>query len=242
MKDNIPNKVVVVSGGANGFCRLQVEGLLMCGAHVSIIGKNEQFTRQIALELQNKYGEDRVLACMGIDLTNFSQAFKAIEATIFQFGRIDMVIGGTASNYLRDYSHISSCGWDKIVEIDSEASINLAVASNEQLSRSMGKFLYLDPTVHGYEVEFASVMTDSSMEKCFDILLSSGVEVLHMKKNSWEEIIHHTISTLYPSESMANRVLAEVMSISKNVMKGGLYRVTTSKEVRLGAAPIESRL
>lgn len=241
MKNNMLNKVVVVSGGANGLCRLQVEGLLMCAAHVSIIGKNDQFTRQIALELQNKYGADKVLACPGIDLRYFSQASEAIEATVAQFGRIDMVISGTASNHLRDYRHISSCGWDTVVEIDSEASINLAVAANEHLSRSKGKFLYMDPTVHGYEVEFASVLTNHSMEKCFDILLSLGVEVLHMKKHSWEAIVHQTISTC-ASASVANGMLADVMNASTNVTKGDLYRVTTSKKATPGPVPMESRL
>lgn len=130
------------------------------------------------------------------------------------------------------------------MQIDSEATINLAVASSKFLDQTSGRFLYLSPSVHGFEVEFSVADHRSPsvahMESYLNKILRLGVEVFHQRE-SWDGIVYRTVSPNVGRE-FASQITRAVMGASHGAIRGPLYRVKGKGVAPWVNSPAESRL
>ncbi len=85
------NKIVAVTGGAQGFGRGIVEGLLKLGAYVQLIDVNEAVGQAVVTDLEKAGHRGKVLFSKA-DITKPEQIKTAVAAAIHAFGGVDVLI------------------------------------------------------------------------------------------------------------------------------------------------------
>lgn len=87
----LDHKIAIVTGGAQGFGRGLVEGMLDHGAYVVIADINEALASSVSAELNNTYGEGRTLA-IAVDVGNDASVCEMVEKTAAYFGGLDIFV------------------------------------------------------------------------------------------------------------------------------------------------------
>lgn len=92
-------QVAFVTGGAGGIGSATCERLLSEGAHVIVADINLEGAQDLAAEINERYGQNRA-AAVGMDVTKEEQVQAAIQASILQYGGLDIIVNnaGLASS------------------------------------------------------------------------------------------------------------------------------------------------
>lgn len=154
--DLFKGKVVFVTGGTGGICRVQAEALVALGANAALIGRNESKAANAAKEVAELRPDAKIIGLGGIDVRDVKSIAKAVEETVKQLGKIDIVIAGAAGNFLADFNHLSSNGFKTVIDIDLLGAYNTAKATFSELRKSKGSYIFISATLHYYGVPFQS--------------------------------------------------------------------------------------
>ncbi|CDK24596.1 unnamed protein product [Kuraishia capsulata CBS 1993] len=152
--DLFSGKVVLVTGGAGTICRQQTEALIQLGANAAIIGRNVSKTENAAKEMSSIRPGAKVIGLGGVDVRNVNDLVKAVERTVQELGKVDLVICGAAGNFLADVNHLSSNAFKTVVDIDLLGSYNTIKACYEQLVKNKGSVIFVSATLHYYGLPF----------------------------------------------------------------------------------------
>lgn len=87
----VPNKVVIVTGGAQGFGKGIVEELVFEGAYIMIADVNDTLGKATVDEINRKKGKNHAVFYK-TDVTDPESVKSMIDATIREFGGIDVLI------------------------------------------------------------------------------------------------------------------------------------------------------
>jgi NAD(P)-dependent dehydrogenase (short-subunit alcohol dehydrogenase family) len=87
----IPNKVVIVTGGAQGFGKGIVEELVFEGAFIMIADVNETLGKATVEEINRKKGKNHAIY-FKTDVTDPESVKSMVNATVREFGGIDVLI------------------------------------------------------------------------------------------------------------------------------------------------------
>jgi NAD(P)-dependent dehydrogenase (short-subunit alcohol dehydrogenase family) len=115
----LEGKVAVVTGAAKGIGAVVSQYLAADGAHVALIGRDEQALRALAVQLDEKFpGRDSLpLRC---DVTDEEQVRAMVEAVAGRFGGIDALVntaGGTGPIETPAWEY-SAADFRKILELN----------------------------------------------------------------------------------------------------------------------------
>ncbi len=113
---SLKGKAAIVTGGASGIGRGIVEGLSAADADVAVADINLDAARKAAAEIAQR-GNGRVWAA-GVNVTDKLSVEKMVEATIAEFGRVDILVNcaGIAPSFpLADFPEAD---WDRTVAIN----------------------------------------------------------------------------------------------------------------------------
>ena len=92
---HLNNKVIIVSGGASGIGEAIVKEAAREGAYPVVIDRNGERGTQLASSIQQAGGQCLFLET---DLNDTNQCQVAIQRTVKEFGRIDVIINNAGSN------------------------------------------------------------------------------------------------------------------------------------------------
>lgn len=112
----VEEKVIVVTGGANGIGRRYCEQLFAEGARIVIADIDTDGAHALATHLNEIDGE-RALPVPG-DLTRESDAEGLIEATVKKFGRIDVLVNNAGSYPHVPIERIGYEDWRRVLAIN----------------------------------------------------------------------------------------------------------------------------
>ncbi|CAN6673430.1 peroxisomal 2,4-dienoyl-CoA reductase Sps19p [(3E)-enoyl-CoA-producing] [Trichomonascus vanleenenianus] len=141
-------KVAFVTGGAGSICRVQVEALVLLGANAAIIGRNVEKTVSAAREIEQLRPGAKVLGIGGVDVRKVHDLKAAVDRTVAELGRVDLVIAGAAGNFLSNINNLSTNAFRTVVEIDLVGSYATAKATYEQLVKNQGQIIFVSATLH----------------------------------------------------------------------------------------------
>lgn len=92
---NYENRIVVVTGASSGLGLQMSEGYAKQGANVVLLARREERVKENAAKLAEAYGIKAIgLKC---DITNLESVQAAVQATLDEFGRIDVVVNNAGS-------------------------------------------------------------------------------------------------------------------------------------------------
>ncbi len=102
---DLTGKVAIVTGGNGGLGLAYARGLVKCGAHVAVWGRNTDKNAAAIEQLRAMGGDVEAFAC---DVTDEDQIAKAFAGTIKRFGKIDSCFANAGGGGYRGMSHLTS--------------------------------------------------------------------------------------------------------------------------------------
>lgn len=114
MRADLSGQVVFLTGAAGGIGRAAAHRLAANGASIVVADINEDGARRVAAELPSALP-------VVLDVRSTNEAKRAVDATLEQFGRIDVLINNAGVNSMKERVNIdefSEDEWHRIVGID----------------------------------------------------------------------------------------------------------------------------
>lgn len=110
---DLTGRVAIVTGGATGLGRQMAEGLAEMGANLVLCARKKERCQQAAEDLQKLGVKTLALAC---DVKNPGDIHKVVDATIAQFGRIDILINNAGTSWGAPIEEMRLEHWNKVIE------------------------------------------------------------------------------------------------------------------------------
>jgi NAD(P)-dependent dehydrogenase (short-subunit alcohol dehydrogenase family) len=117
-KFDLSGKVAIVTGGGRGIGRAIALGLAKAGASVVVTSRTQKEIDAVVEEIGKSGG--KALA-MVTDLTVNDQLENLVQATVKEFGKIDILVNNAARSFLRSLMDLREDGWDKVFNTNLKA-------------------------------------------------------------------------------------------------------------------------
>lgn len=137
--------VAFVTGGGTGITGGVARALAEAGAAVSLISRQMDHLEPAAAAIKENGGKAFAVAA---DVRNPAEVENAINATVAEFGKIDIVVNGAAGNFLCQAEQLSPNGFGSVVDIDLKGTFNVCRAAFDQLKQNRGQILNISATLH----------------------------------------------------------------------------------------------
>jgi NAD(P)-dependent dehydrogenase (short-subunit alcohol dehydrogenase family) len=122
---DLTGRVAIITGGSIGLGRQMAEGLAEMGANLVLCARNAERCQEAAEELQQLGIKARSLAC---DVRNQISVRALVDATISQFGRIDILINNAGISWGAPVEEMRLEDWNKVIETNLTGSFLCAQA------------------------------------------------------------------------------------------------------------------
>ncbi len=110
--DLFKDQVIIVTGGGSGLGRCAAHELASLGAHVVIIGRNDDKLQKVSAEILEDGGKVSTFVC---DIREESQVIAVIEGVLAQNGRIDGLVNNAGGQYRTAMNTISTKGFEAVL-------------------------------------------------------------------------------------------------------------------------------
>lgn len=116
MESRFQNKVVFITGAANGIGRGMVEQFLLEGAQVVAMDLEEK-------TLEDAFGDRENVCCLTCDISDYDQVNKTVEQAVERYGTIDILMNNAgilinAGAGKHDILHCPKEDWDKVINVN----------------------------------------------------------------------------------------------------------------------------
>jgi gluconate 5-dehydrogenase len=134
---DLSGRVAIVTGGSIGLGRQMAEGLAEMGAHLVLCARKEERCHQAAEQLQQLGVKAMAVGC---DVKNPASIQEMVEATLSQFGRIDVLINNAGISWGAPVEEMRLEDWNKVIETNLTGTFLCAQAVGKVMIRqSRGK-------------------------------------------------------------------------------------------------------
>jgi NAD(P)-dependent dehydrogenase (short-subunit alcohol dehydrogenase family) len=110
---DLTGRVAIITGGSIGLGRQMAEGLAEMGADVVLCARKGERCHQAAEELQQLGVKAIALGC---DVKSPDSIQQMVEATVSQFGRIDVLINNAGISWGAPVEEMRLEDWNKVIE------------------------------------------------------------------------------------------------------------------------------
>ncbi len=149
MKIDYSDKVVIVTGGANGMGAELVRILVDAGAKVAIGDINKSAAEKLARELGD------AAKPFIFDIATPEGAADLIAATVAAFGRLDVVFNNAGKGHMADVEALQPEDWHNIIEINLSSAYYVCHAAMKHLRAAGGGSIVNVASVSGMFGDYA---------------------------------------------------------------------------------------
>jgi NADP-dependent 3-hydroxy acid dehydrogenase YdfG len=121
MENNIKDKVVVVTGASSGMGEAAARHLSSLGATVVFGARRADRIEKLAKEIVDNGGQALAIA---VDVTQREQVKKLVDATVEQFGRVDVLVNNAGIMPLSLVESLHVDEWDKMIDVNLKGVLN----------------------------------------------------------------------------------------------------------------------
>ena len=129
---DLTGRVAIVTGGSIGLGRQMAEGLAEMGADLVLCARKKERCHQAAEELQQLGVKTIALGC---DVKNPDSIQEMVEATLSQFGRIDVLINNAGISWGAPVEEMRLEDWNKVIETNLTGTFLCAQAVGKVMIR-----------------------------------------------------------------------------------------------------------
>ncbi|KAL9650751.1 hypothetical protein ABK040_001804 [Willaertia magna] len=147
--DLLKGKVALVTGGGSGICKSITEELMRHGANTIIVSRTLEKLEKASKELMEKVNNGTVCAYFTADVRDYNALTKAVEQGLERFGRIDILVNGSAGNFLCPASKLSTNAFKTVIDIDTVGTFNASkIVYDKWMKANGGSIINLSMTLH----------------------------------------------------------------------------------------------
>lgn len=110
---DLTGRVAIITGGSIGLGRQMAEGLAEMGANLVLCARKKERCQQAAEDLQKLGVKTLALSC---DVKNPADIHQVVDATMTQFGRIDILINNAGTSWGAPVEEMRLEHWNKVIE------------------------------------------------------------------------------------------------------------------------------
>jgi gluconate 5-dehydrogenase len=129
---DLTGRVAIVTGGSIGLGRQMADGLAEMGADLVLCARKQERCYQAAEELQQLGVKAIALGC---DVKNPDSIQEMVEATLSQFGRIDVLINNAGISWGAPVEEMRLEDWNKVIETNLTGTFLCAQAVGKVMIR-----------------------------------------------------------------------------------------------------------
>src|SRR5580658_6484532 len=129
---DLTGRVAIVTGGSIGLGRQMAEGLAEMGADLVLCARKKERCHLAAQELQQLGVKAIALGC---DVKNPDSIQEMVEATLSQFGRIDVLINNAGISWGAPVEEMRLEDWNKVIETNLTGTFLCAQAVGKVMIR-----------------------------------------------------------------------------------------------------------
>jgi 2,4-dienoyl-CoA reductase [(3E)-enoyl-CoA-producing], mitochondrial len=124
-------RVVLVTGGAGGIGRVLCDAFARAGADVAVVSRKP--SPEVAEAVRALGRRAITVAC---DVRELSQCQAAVERTVLELGRLDVLVNNHGANFLSPAAAISQNGWRAITSVVLDGTFHMCRAAFDALCQS----------------------------------------------------------------------------------------------------------
>jgi NAD(P)-dependent dehydrogenase (short-subunit alcohol dehydrogenase family) len=154
---DLSGRVAIITGGSVGLGRQMAEALAEMGANLVLCARKKERCVQAAEDLQ-KLGV-RALA-LGCDVRNQAEIQNVVDATLAQFGRIDILINNAGTSWGAPVEEMSLEQWNKVIETNLTGTFLFSQAAGKaMIPQRSGKIINIASVagIQGAPPEFQAI-------------------------------------------------------------------------------------
>jgi NAD(P)-dependent dehydrogenase (short-subunit alcohol dehydrogenase family) len=140
----LSGRVAIITGGSIGLGRQMAEGLAEMGADVALCARKKERCEQVAEQLRQLGVKTLALGC---DVKNPANVQEVVDATVSEFGRIDILINNAGTSWGAPVEEMRLEHWNKVIETN--------LTGTFLFSQAVGKVMV--PQRRGKIINIASV-------------------------------------------------------------------------------------
>jgi NAD(P)-dependent dehydrogenase (short-subunit alcohol dehydrogenase family) len=110
---DLSGRVAIITGGSVGLGRQMAEALAEMGANLVLCARKKERCVQAAEELR-QFGVEAL--AFGCDVRNQAEIQGVVDATLAQFGRIDILMNNAGTSWGAPVEQMSLEQWNKVIE------------------------------------------------------------------------------------------------------------------------------
>jgi len=139
--NELANKTALITGGTKGIGYGIAAALLNEGINVAITGRTKDTAENAAKKL-NASGNDRAQAIgLEADVRDYKSQQNAIEAVIYKFGAVDIVIANAGLGHFNSVENLTIEQWKETIDTNLSGPFYSLKASVDQLKKNKGYFI-----------------------------------------------------------------------------------------------------
>jgi NAD(P)-dependent dehydrogenase (short-subunit alcohol dehydrogenase family) len=176
----LKNKIALITGASSGIGKETALLFATAGAGVALVSRNEVALKQVQTEIKNSGGSAMVVAA---DVSNTEDCVQAMDATIGQFGQLDILVNAAGIIGSGSISDTSLERWREMMLVNLESVFHLMQLAVAHLEKTKGNIVNVSsvtglrafPNVSAYCVSKAGV---DQLSRCAALELApKGIRV-----------------------------------------------------------------
>ncbi|WP_310992136.1 SDR family oxidoreductase [Aequorivita marina] len=124
--DALKGKSIVITGGGSGLGKAMTTYFLELGANVVITSRNIDKLQTVKKELEDATGGN--VLPVQCDVRNYDEVEALVEASVKEFGTIDVLLNNAAGNFISPTERLSANAFDTIIDIVLKGTKNCTLA------------------------------------------------------------------------------------------------------------------
>ena len=136
---DLTGRVAIVTGGSIGLGRQMAEALAEMGANIVLCARKKERCEKAAEELQKLGVKTLALGC---DVKNPAEIQQVVDATMANFGRIDILINNAGTSWGAPVEEMRLEHWNKVIETNLTGTFLFSQAVGKiMISQRRGKII-----------------------------------------------------------------------------------------------------
>jgi gluconate 5-dehydrogenase len=154
---DLTGRVAIITGGSVGLGRQMAEGLAEMGANLVLCARKKERCQQATEELQPLGVKTLALGC---DVKDPGSIQEVVDATLSQFGRIDVLINNAGTSWGAPVEEMRLEHWNKVLETNLTGTFLFSQAVGKiMIGQRRGKIINIASVagLHGAPPEFQAI-------------------------------------------------------------------------------------
>ncbi|WP_254761608.1 SDR family NAD(P)-dependent oxidoreductase [Natrinema marinum] len=139
---SVDGETAIITGSSSGIGRSIAERFAADGVDVVVCSREQENVDPVAEEINESDSPGRALA-VECDVTDREAVEALVEATVEEFGGLDVLVNNAGASFRAEFDDISPNGWKTIIDININGTYHCTHAAAEHLQDGGGSVINL---------------------------------------------------------------------------------------------------